>query len=205
MADWVKATPHELVAQIRMLVSALDNPAGMAASGLDAAAFAELTSNAADLEAKVKAVMAAEAAYHSAIRERNVSFKLGGKNLRRYGVSAGRYTNMTDPLRRKAGLTVPDRKPSPGALPMVQDLVCLGKQNGNNFLNWSPMPGGRAVIWEVECSLGSSGEWFLVGATSRTDFLHEGAGAGTHRLYRVIARRGNRRGDPGNIASVYGG
>ena len=205
MADWVKTNTLELIGQIKKLVGALNNAPGMAASGLVPANFAELTANAADLHTKQRAVLETEAAYRAAVGARDAAQAISTRNLRRYGMSAGRNINMTNPLRHEAGLTVRDTKPSPGPLPEIKDLVCVGRPNGNNFLNWSRVPGGVGVIWEVECCLGSSGEWFLIGATSRTDFLHEKAGAGVHRLYRIVARRGNRRGGPGNLASVYGG
>jgi hypothetical protein len=35
-----------------------------------------------------------------------------------------------------------------------------------------------------------------------TKFVHEGAGAGVHRYYRVEPCRGTRRGEPSNVATV---
>lgn len=112
---------------------------------------------------------------------------------------------MTDAWRNAATLTVRDTTPSPGIIPLVEDLAVVGRPSGNNQLNWDSVPGNRGVIWEVEASLGSSGNRVLVGATSKRSFLHEGAGAGTHRLYRIGARRGDNRGEPGNEAAVNSG
>jgi hypothetical protein len=126
-------------------------------------------------------------------------------NLRLLGRAANSNTNMTDVFRNSAGLTVRDTEPTPGALPVVLDLAVVGRPNGNNFLDWGTPAGVAAGIgWEIESALGAAGAWLLVGSTSRTDFIHEGAGAGTHRLYRIVATRGNRRGEPGNEAAVYG-
>lgn len=194
-----------MIGQINRFVNALNSVPGMAASGLTPAQFAELSSNATDLLAKQQAVSVAEAAYRAAVNERDAAQALARRNLRLYGMSASNNINMTDVYRSAAGLTVRDKKPSPRPLPEVHDLACQGQPNGNNFLNWGRVPGATGVIWEVECALGASNDWLLIGATTRTDFLHEKAGAGVHRLYRVVARRGNRRGQAGNLASVYGG
>ena len=65
-------------------------------------------------------------------------------------------------------------------------------------------PDGEGIAWEVRTSPGVGGPWSVVVATSRTDFLHEGAGAGVHRISLIVAKRGSRRGEPENEAALCG-
>jgi hypothetical protein len=110
--------------------------------------------------------------------------------------------NMTDLLRGAAGITIRDTDPSPRPLPLVSDLAAVGRASGNNFLDWSAAD-AAGVTWQVETADVDAGPWMVIGSTSATHFLHEGAGAGVTRKYRVIPKRGDRVGEPSNIAAVY--
>lgn len=203
--DWVSQNAQALIAQIDQFVTALNNPGGLTASGLTAPNMTSLTNAKTDLQAKFTDQQAKEAAFRGAVDATEASQDTAEDLLRQFGRAANNNPNMTDTYRNAAGLTVRDTEPTPRPLPVVEDLAVVGRPNGNNFLDWSvPAGEGDGVTWEVETALGASGNWTVVGATSRTDFLHENAGAGTHRLYRVIAKRGNRKGEPGNEAAVYG-
>ncbi len=203
--DWVKQNSLDLIAQIDQFITALNTPGGIAASGLTAPQLTALGTKKTDLQTKYTAQLVAEAARSAAVDATKASQTLAANELRLLGGAARNNTNMTDPIRNAAGLTVRDTQPTPGVLPVVDDLAVTGRPNGNNFLDWGT-PAGIAdgIIWEIESALGSSGPWLLVGSTSRTDFIHEGSGAGVHRLYRVVAKRGDRRGEAGNEAAVYG-
>ncbi len=203
--DWVSQNTLDLIAQIDQFVTALNNPGGIAASGLTVGQFTALTAAKTDLQTKYTAQLAAEAAFRSAVDATQASKDAAASLLRTDGRAANASTNMTDVFRNAAGLTVRDTEPTPGDLPVVEDLAVVGRPNGNNFLDWgSPADVAGGIVWEIQSALGTGGAWTIVGTTSRTDWLHEGAGAGVHRLYRVIAIRGSRRGEPGNEAAVYG-
>ena len=204
-ADWVKTNTLELIAQISQFTTALNTPGGITASGLTVAELTALGALNSDLNAKNTAQLAAEAAFRGAVDATEASLAAASALLRQLGRAANGNTLMTDAFRNAAGLTVRDTEPTPGALPVVADLAVVGRPNGNNFLDWGTPAGVAAgIVWEIETALGVGGVWTLAGSTSRTDFLHEGAGAGVHRLYRVVAKRGERRGEPGNEAAVYG-
>jgi hypothetical protein len=203
--DWVKQNALALIAQIDQFVTSLNTLAGQTASGLTAGQLTALGAKKTDLQTKYTAQLAAEAARSAAVDATQASQLAAANELRLLGGAANNHTNMTDPIRNAAGLTVRDSQPTPGALPVVDDLAVVGRPNGNNFLDWGT-PAGVAdgINWEIESALGSAGPWVLVGSTSRTDFIHEGSGAGVHRLYRVRAKRGDRTGEAGNEAAVYG-
>lgn len=203
--DWVQRHPAQLAVQIDQFTAALNNVPGLAASGLTAGQFTALTALNTSLKAATLAKVAAEGAYRAAVDTENAAAASAEASLRAMGMAATNHTNMTDALRNAATLTVRDTEPSPGIIPLVEDLSVVGRPNGNNQLKWGSVPGSRGVIWEVEMSLGSSGNWTVIGGTSKRSFLHENAGAGVHRLYRIVARRGDIRGEPGNEAAVYSG
>jgi hypothetical protein len=115
---------------------------------------------------------------------------------------ATRHPNMTDALRAEAGMTVADDEPTPGGFPTVTDLTAMGRATGSNFLDWTGPTGGN-LRYEVYSRLASGGGWTLVGSSTATDFLHQGAGAGVARYYHVVACRGQQRGEPSNEAAVY--
>ncbi len=198
-------TPCTTRIQIDQFTAALNNPGGLTASGLTAAQFTALTALNTSLKAASLAKVAAEGAYRAAVDTENAAAASAETALRAMGMTATNFTLMTDVLRNEATLTVRDTTPSPGILPLVEDLAVVGRPNGNNQLNWGSVPGSRGVIWEVEASAGSSGNWVVLGGTSKRSYLHVGAGAGVHRLYRIVARRGDVRGEPGNEAAVYSG
>ncbi|MEX2244292.1 MAG: hypothetical protein WD716_10660 [Fimbriimonadaceae bacterium] len=203
--DWVKPSTLALIAQIDKFVTALNNPGGTTASGLTVTQLTGLGTLKTTLQASYTDQLAKEAAYRAAVDTTRADQAAAAAEFRLQGRAANVNTEMTDAYRIAAGLTVRDTEPTPGALPVIADLAVVGRPNGNNFLDWGTPAGVAAgIVWEVEASTGVGQPFVIVGATSRTDFLHEGAGAGTHRIYRVVAKRGNLRGEPGNEAAVYG-
>lgn len=203
--DWVKQNVLALIAQIDKFVTALNNPGGTAASGLTAPELTGLTTKKTTLQTAYTAQLAAEAAFRAAVDATQAAQADASTTLRNLGRAANGNSTMTDFYRDASGLTIRDTTPTPGDLPIVADLAVVGRPNGNNFLDWS-VPAGTVsgITWEVQASPGVGQDFVICGTTSRTDFLHEAAGAGVHRIYRVIAKRGNRRGEPGNEAAVYG-
>lgn len=203
--DWVPQNTLDLIAKIDQFDTALNNPGGTVASGLTGIQLTALATLGTDLDGFHTAQLAAEAAYRAAVDTTQAGQDAATAELRALGRAANAYSLMTDIYRNAAGLTVRDTEPTPGALPVVDDLAVVGRPNGNNFLDWSTPAGVAAgIVWEVEASPGVGQPFVIVGAISRTDFLHESAGAGTHRIYRVVAKRGSLRGEPGNEAAVYG-
>lgn len=202
--DWIKKRAADLIDQIDQFAAALNNAGGYTASGLTLAQFTNLLSLRDDLEAAVGTEDVQLGLYRGAVDARQATQSQVAAELRAMGMAATRHMNMTDPLRAQAGLTVRDTAPTPGILPVVDDCSVVGHPNGNNAVKWTRPAGGRGVVFEVEVSMGSSGAWTLAGATSKTSLLHTGAGAGVHRLYRIVCRRGDLRGEPGNEAAVYG-
>jgi hypothetical protein len=204
MPDWVRQNPRDLIAQIDTFVAALNNVDGLAASGLTAPQFVTLLSLRDELLTLCDETDVALGIYRGKVDARDAKQETVEANLRSMGMSATANIGMTDELRAAATLTVQDTEPSPGIITVVDDLAVVGHPNGNNALDWSAPAGSTGLIWEVEMSMGSSGAWNVVGATSKTRYLHEEAGAGVHRLYRIVGRRGDIRGEPGNEAAVYG-
>lgn len=204
-SDWVESKTPQLVAQILRFTDALNTVAGRAASGLAEARLDALRAMAEDLAGKYAGQLAAKAAFRAAVGATQAQHSGSKAELRTLGRAANAFTAMTDAFRNAAGLTIRDTVPTPGDLSVVENLAVVGRPSGSNFLDWSVSAEVRpGIVWQVFSALGASGAWELVGATTRTDFLHEGAGAGVHRLYRVVATRGNRAGEPGNEAAVYG-
>jgi len=203
--DWVKTNTLELIAQIDQFVTALNGAGGLAASGLTAAELTALGALKTTLQADYTDQLAQDAALEAAVDKTQTDQSAAAAMLRALGRAANGNSAMTDAYRAAAGLTIRDTEPTPGDIPVVVDLAVIGRPNGNNFLDWS-IPAGIApgIVWEIQAAPGVGQDFVIVGTTSRTDFLHEGAGAGVHRLYRVVAKRGNRRGEPGNEAAVYG-
>ncbi|MEX2243385.1 MAG: hypothetical protein WD716_06005 [Fimbriimonadaceae bacterium] len=203
--DWVEKNTLALVAQINQFVTALNTGEGILASGLTAPQLTALGTLGTDLDDLYTAQLAAEAAFRAAVDATQAGYTAGATELRLLGRAANNYTEMTDEFRNAAGLTIRDTEPTPGALPVIDDLAVVGRPNGNNFLDWGTPAGvASGIVWEVQGSLGVGQPFAIVGAVTRTDFLHESAGAGTHRIYRVVATRGDQRGEPGNEAAVYG-
>jgi len=201
--DWVKTNILELIAQINKFVTALNGAGGLAASGLTAPQLTALGAMATTLQADYTDQLAKQAAAAGAVDKTQTDQAAAAAELRNLGRAANGYSAMTDFYRDASGLTIRDTTPTPGDLPVVADLAVVGRPNGNNFLDWS-IPAGIAsgITWEIQAAPGVGQDFVIVGTTSRTDFLHESAGAGVHRLYRVVAKRGNRRGEPGNEAAV---
>ncbi|HYE94656.1 MAG TPA: hypothetical protein VD962_00475 [Rubricoccaceae bacterium] len=183
-------------------VAALNTPAGQAASGLTAAQFTALSTAMTDLRTFVGERETAAATYRAAVEKVEGQQETAEALYRDLRRQANGHTAMTDELRALAGLPIRDDTPSPGALPAVDDLTAVGRPSGSNFLDWSG-PTGGGLRYEVFTRLAAGGEWTLVGSSTSTDFLHQEAGAGVARYYRVVARRGERAGEPSNEAAVY--
>ena len=194
--------PSELADHADDFVAAIGTPTGLTASGLDPAQITALTDAMTALRASLTARNTAETAYRAAVEAAQEAHETAEALYRGLRQQASNHTNMTDPLREQARLTVPDDKLSPGVLPEILDLTAQGHASGANFLDWSgPTSGG--LRYEVFASETAGGPWSLVGSATQTAFVHHDAGAGLTRHYRVIARRGEREGLPSNEASVY--
>jgi hypothetical protein len=203
--DWVNRNTLALIAQVDQFITALNNPGGLTASGLTGAQLTNLGTMNTALQTDHTDQLAKEAAFRASVDLTQADQAALTAEFRSLGRAANGNSAMTDAYRAAAGLTIRDLEPSPGDLPLIEDLAVIGRPNGNNFLDWgTPVGVAPGIVWEVQCALGATAPFGVVGATSRTDFLHEGAGAGVHRIYRVVATRGNRRGEPGNEAAVYG-
>ncbi len=200
--DWVATEAPKLLLQIDKFLTALNNAGGQAASGIPAAQFTALQTARADLNTAINDRVAKEAAFRTAVDVQAARQIAAETQLRNLGRAANNALGMTDALRTSAGLTIRDRNPSAAPLPLVKDLTVIGRPNGNNFLDWTGDTGGslRYLVYVKE---NKTGEWILVGSVANTDFLHRNAGAGVPRVYRIVAQRGKREGEPGNEASVY--
>jgi hypothetical protein len=182
---------------------ALDNPEGHAASGLTPAQFADLGAEVSALRDALGAQAEALRAYRAATVAVRAAHRGTEARYRALRQQANNHSAMTDGLRKRAGLPVRDREPSPGLLPEITDLAAHPRPDGAVRLKWTG-PTGGALRYEVFTRVGTDGAWTLVGSASATKFVHEGAGAGVTRYYRVEACRGTRRGEPSNVAAVYG-
>ena len=202
MADWIRQNPAELADQVDQFVTALNNPAGMAASTLIAANFTDLIARVGTLRASTDDKFAKGGAYEAAVQKELDDVADLTAPFRQYGRQANNAQTMTDLLRGAAGLTIKDTEPSPRDLPLVVDLAVNGRQSGNNFLDWSAAS-AAGVGWQVETAPATGGPWTIIGTTTGTFFVHENAGAGVRRLYRVLPTRGSRVGEPSNEAAVY--
>ena len=202
MADWIRQNPAELADQVDQFVTALNNVGGQAASTLLPANFTDLIARVATLRTSTDDKFAKKGAYEAAVQKELDDAAALTAPFRQYGRQANNAQTMTDAYRGAAGLTIKDTEPSPRDLPLVVDLSVNGRQSGNNFLDWSAA-NAAGVGWQVETAPATAGPWTIVGTTTATFFVHEGAGAGTRRLYRVIPTRGSRVGEPSNEAAVY--
>ncbi|MFY9233774.1 MAG: hypothetical protein WAO58_04855 [Fimbriimonadaceae bacterium] len=200
--DWLNPEPAAGCDQADQFITALNNPGGQAASGLTAGNFATLAGLVATLRASTDDKLVQEGIYRAAVAKERADHRLFKGQFRTFYRMANNNINMTDAIRGAAGLTIRDTEPSPRAMPKVTDLAAVGRPSGNNFLDWSAA-GGVGVTWQVETAPSEGGPWTIVGTTSRTDFVHEGAGAGVARRYRVVPKRGARSGEPSNVAAVY--
>ncbi len=200
--DWVATEAPKLLLQIDKFLTALNNAGGQAASGIPAAQFTALQTARADLNTAINDRVAKEAAFRTAVDVQTARQATAETQLRNLGRAANNALGMTDALRTSAGLTIRDRNPSAAPLPLVQDLTVIGRPNGNNFLDWTGDTGG-SLRYLIFVKNDTTGDWTLVGSVSNTDFLHRNAGAGVPRVYRIVAQRGKREGEPGNEASVY--
>lgn len=202
MADWLSQEPPEACNQVDQFVAALNNPSGTTASGLTTAQLTGLAARATTLRASTADKLAKETAYTAAVEKEKDDYAVLAAEFRALYRAANSNLNMTDAFRGAAGMTIRDTEPGPRPLPEVTDAAAVGRPSGNNFLDWSAAD-SEGVTWQVETAPAEAGPWTVIGTTSRTDFLHEGAGAGTTRKYRVVPKRGNRVGEPSNIAAVY--
>ncbi|MFY9233989.1 MAG: hypothetical protein WAO58_05950 [Fimbriimonadaceae bacterium] len=202
MADWLNDDPAAPCDQADQFDTALDHIGGYAASGLDAADFTALAALVVTLRASTDDKIAKIDAASAAVEKERDDFGLFATKFRSMYRQANGNEAMTDLLRGAAGMTIRDTEPSPRDLPEVIDLACIGRPSGNNFLDWSAI-GGQGVAWRIETADTEAGPWTVIGVASGTSFLHEAAGAGVARKYRVVPTRGNREGEPSNIAAVY--
>ncbi len=198
--DWVPRDPDDLIAKINQFVAALNNTAGQAASHITAAQFTilialrdSLIAAKDDRKSKSDLLDAAQQVFSGAVDDGRDSLRELG------GVARGHLSNE---LKAQSGLTVADLTPSPGELPTVDDVIAQVRPNSNIFIDWSGLTGG-SLIYLIQSRLDTQTEWTLVGSTTRTDFLHVGAVPGVLRHYRVVAQRGQRVGEPSNVATVY--
>lgn len=201
--DWIATTPRELVVQIGHFLAALDTEAGRTKSKLTKAQFDELRTNLSALTAQIETKEGAETALAAAQKTLDLGYDATAALFRTVGREAQGSSLMDDPTREAAGLTV--RKNTSkgfGEIPVVEDLICKPRPSGDNFLDWSG-PTGGGITYDIETRAAEGKPWEKIGYTTRTAYLHESAGAGVHREYRIVPQRSGRSGKPGNVAAAY--
>ena len=196
----VPRTPLALAGATDQVIAAFGTPAGLAASGLTPAQLTELSDLAADVRAKETARDAAEGAFRAAVAAADASHAALEARYRAARSQAINHSNMTDELLQEAGIGATDA-PLPGELPTVTDLSAVRRAAAVVFVDWTG-PSGSALRYEVFARESAEAPWDLVGSATATEFTHEGADTSLHRQYQVVARRGERHGDPSNIAAI---
>ena len=196
----VPRSPLALADAADTFADALDDAAGHTASGLTAAQFTDLRARATAVRNAEAASADAERAYRAAVRTADTAHDGLDETYRALRGQADRHTNMTDELRERAGIGTSDGSPSPGTLPTITDLTAVRRPSGAVFLDWSG-PTGGTLRYEVFAREGD-GAWALIGSATATDFTHRGGAPAAHRDYHVVPCRGERRGEPSNVAGL---
>lgn len=201
--DWVEREARALILQTDQFINVLTDTPKRNASGLTAAQHTSLQTHKDSLTQFSDAKIQAEATYRAAVQAEQAGVEVLQRELRSLGQIAQSAPAMTDALRAELGLTIAKQTgPGAGEIPIVDDLVCLPRPNGRNFLDWSgPTGGGISYIIESRTSVSTA--WERVDFTTKTAYLHENAGAGIHREYRIVPRRSDRDGTPSNTATAY--
>lgn len=192
----------ELLGTIDQFSAALNNAAGQAASGLSAAQFADLAATRDELRAALDARVAAEAGFRAAVETAQQAQARATEKLRLLSRSANNYVSMTNAYREQAGLSVRASVSAPATLPLIADLAATPRTSGDTALAWSgPTRGGLQYL--IYGRAQNEAAWTLLGAVTRTAFMHRGAGIGLQRHYKIVPQRGERQGTPSNEATVY--
>lgn len=202
-SDWVEREVSALIEQTTRFINVLADGPKRTAAGLTSAQHTTLQGHNDALTQLHDAKNQAEATYRAAVQAEQSEVEAVKKELRQQGQIAQAAPGMTDTLRAELGLTIAKQTgPGSGAIPTITDLICLPRTNGHNFLDWSGPTGGN-ITYIIETRLSPASDWEQLNFTTKTAYLHEDAGAGTHREYRVIPRRSDRTGEPSNTVSAY--
>lgn len=215
MADWISQNPTELLAQMEQFETALNTPAGRAASGLSDPEFAALSGKRAALQSAEQSKRDALADYRAAVAQADLDETDAIATLRTLGRVATNAANMTNALRQRAGLTPRSSGGiTPAPLPQIADLAAVPALSGDNRLAWTGPTGGSLQylvygrVMDAARQKGAPGladedGWALLGATTGTAFVHQNAGLGVPWTYRTVPQRGQRQGEPSNDAAVF--
>lgn len=195
----IPRSPLALAGAAEQFAEALNNVLGQAASGLTAAQFTNLLSLATAVRAAEESKEDAENAYRASVATARTAHAQLEDVYRALRSQANEHTNMTAVLREQSGIGTPEAG-GPGELPLIEDLSALRQPSGKIVLEWTG-PTGTSLRYEV-FARDEGGDWVLVGSASSTDFTHQGAPPAGHRDYQVVPLRGDRRGDPSNIAGL---
>jgi len=200
--DWISHNPRELLRQITRFLEAIDTPTGQAKSKLTPAQLTVLHERQSALLDACDMRDSAEAAFNTAVRTQSGAYDAAASELRGLGKAAQASSTMDDPTREAAGLTIPKRTgKGNAAIPVVKDLICQPRPGGDNYLDWSG-PTGTGITYNIEQRTSPDQPWAFVGYTTRTAYIHEDAGAGIHREYRIVPQRTGRAGTPSNTAGA---
>jgi len=201
--DWVAQNSRDLLRQISRFLEAIDTPDGQAKAKLTPAQLLVLHNKQSALLDACDLRDSAEATFSASVRTQSEAHSAAASELRNLGRAAQSSESMDNPTREAAGLTIRQRTGKGNAtIPVVEDLICRPRPSGENFLDWSG-PTGGGITYNIECRTAAGQPWVLVGYSTRTAYLHEEAGSGVHREYRVIPQRSGRAGSPSNAATAY--
>lgn len=103
-----------------------------------------------------------------------------------------------------AGLPVPVVDPVSYVALTPSELAAEGFSNGVNRLTFLGNNVSGLVVYVVFCQIGGTGDFILVGTTSKQRFTHSGVEPGTTYRYKILARSASNDSAFSNEALVYG-
>ncbi|MCK5862861.1 MAG: hypothetical protein KAH38_10270 [Candidatus Hydrogenedentes bacterium] len=159
------------------------------AHGFTPAALAKLTAKVAEFDAAMEANMKAKATSKAATAEKNVVRAEITRMARQYAQMLQTSPSVTDEDRGKAGLTIPDRKPTPtdrDAIHVIEPpMLWLDFSIRHQVtVHWGPNPGNErrnarpagTFGCEIQCARGGIPQdnalWTPIGIETESPFLH---------------------------------
>lgn len=203
-------TPSGFIDAANAFTAALNTPEGCAASGLAKEELDGLDAETAALAEKMRAQSDLERAVSAAVGAARAAAEAQEQTYRGLRKRASTSPGMTLELRESAGIGTPEPLGRPGALPFPTNVSATRGRNGAVLVDWDgPTAGG--LLYDVEARDDAAGDespqaadaaWRVLGSVTATDYTDRTLPPGGFRRYRVVARRGERRGAASDFVDV---
>ena len=201
MPNFSKMSPIELSLFLSDFIPVANT--NLVALGYVAADITALTALKTDIDNRLAASVAAKAAAKSATVNLKIAQRAAKVNLNVRNKQILANVAVPNTLKVLLGLKIPDTVPSHTTPNDPISLVAYGTESGTNLLDWFRNENIDRTQFVIEAKFGTATAWQIVDVVMATKFQDAGRTPGVKAVYRVYARRGERRSGYSNEASVY--